>query len=490
MGARPSTGRGSRRRPRRTYRALAVAMALCALSGSGCSSEPAPPSGPGPAATSQKEQKDPSPCRRTLVGVAHPDDDLFFMNPEIMRTIRERCPLHTVYLTAGDDAIADRVKALEYVDRREYGVRAAYAAMAGAADDWDQSDVQVGDVRVRSFLLAGRARSADVRLTFLDLHDGLPQGQDANSVLKLFDGRKKSVSGFLGGVSYSEERLLATLSTLVRSSRAERVLTMDHDNASFAFGLGGGVDHSDHGIGARYFRRVGYALGVPVTSYLAYTMSARKANLTPGQAAEKEQVARWYIANRQCRATGWCAKVPPYRGSLKEDWKLWIHRQYEQVHRSPRPGEILGDIGRTTYFTGPDPAQCLDAAGGSPGAGPRTVRIHACDGSAGQRWGMRRDGTIGLRNEPDSCLTAGGPGVDLESCRGGSANQQWTRVRWKSPTWKRTAWRIENSGNRCLYQDDRELPARWNARDHPSPRLTLSDCNAPARPEQYWQWGG
>ncbi|MFJ4573704.1 ricin-type beta-trefoil lectin domain protein [Streptomyces sp. NPDC088846] len=419
--------------------------------------------------------------------MAHPDDDLFFMNPEIMRTIRERCPLHTVYLTAGDDAIANRIKALEYVDRREYGVRSAYAAMAGAADDWDQSDVQVGDIQVRSFLLDGRARSADVRLTFLDLHDGLPHGQEANSVLKLFDGTKKSVYGFLGAPRYSEQRLLATLSTLVRSSRAERVLTMDHDNASFAFGLGGGVDHSDHGIAARYFRKVGYALGVPVMSYLAYTMSAMKANLTPGQAAEKERVARWYIAKRRCRATGWCANVPPYRGSLQEDWKLWLHRQYEQVHRSPRPGEILGDIGRTTYFTGPDPAQCLDAADGSPGN--RTVRIHACDGSAGQRWRMRRDGTIGLRNEPDSCLTADGPRVRLEPCRGGSPNQKWTRVPWKSPTWKRTAVRIEGSGNHCLHQDDREFPAHWNDRDHPSPRLTLSDCAAPAQPEQYWQWG-
>ncbi|MFF3124621.1 ricin-type beta-trefoil lectin domain protein [Streptomyces sp. NPDC057908] len=475
---------GSRRRPRHVSRALSVAVAMCAVLVSGCSPEPVLSPDPGTMAASQKET---SRCLRTLVGVAHPDDDLFFLNPEIMRTIRAGCPVDTIYLTAGDDAIKNRVKALEYVDRREYGVRSAYAAMAEAANRWDQSDVQSGGFRVRSFRLADRARSADVRLTFLDLHDGLPQGQEANSVLRLYDANRQSVYGFLGGVSFSEERLLTTLSGLVRRSRAERILTMDHDNASFAFGLGGGVDHSDHGITARYFRRVGYALGVPVTSYLGYRMSAKPANLTPGQATEKDEVARWYIASRKCRVTGWCTNVQPYRGPLQRDWDLWTHRQYEQVHRAPRAGEILGDIGRTTFFTGADPAQCLDAAGGPSGA--RAVRIHACDGSSAQQWEMRRDGTIRLRHEPVLCLTAIGPGVGLEPCRKDSGSQKWARAPWKSTTWKRTAWRIEGDGNRCLYQDDRELPARWDDRNRQSPRLTLSGCGTPAQPEQYWQWG-
>ncbi|MFF2327333.1 MULTISPECIES: ricin-type beta-trefoil lectin domain protein [unclassified Streptomyces] len=484
MGGRMSGSSGHRRRPRRPYRALTAVIALCALLGSACSAEPGPSPDSGAAATSYQ---DPPRCRRTLVGVAHPDDDLFFFNPEITRTIRARCPVDIVYLTAGDDALKVRLKALEYVDRREYGVRSAYAVMADAADVWKQSDLQADGVRVRSFLLAGRASGAAVRLTFLDLHDGLPRGQEADSVLKLFDGSKRSVNGFLGGVSYSEERLLGVLSALVRSSRAERLLTMDYDNASFAFGLGGGVDHSDHGIAARYFRWTGYALGVPVTSYLAYTMSTLKVNLTPGQAAEKTDVARWYIAKRTCRATGRCANVPPYRGPLHKDWDLWVHRQYTQVHRTPRPGEVLGDIGRTTYATGRDPAQCLDAAEGSSAG--RKVRIHRCDGSAAQQWAMRHNGTIGLRHEPDSCLTAIGQEVGLEPCHGDGPSQKWTRVPWRSPTWKRTAWRIEDSGHRCLYQDDRELPARWDDRDRPSPRLTLSDCSGPVRPEQYWEWG-
>nr|WP_237531286.1 ricin-type beta-trefoil lectin domain protein [Streptomyces sp. SID7813] len=426
-------------------------MIVLAVLGTACSSPPYPTSRP----------KSLTQCRPTFVGVAHPDDDLFFLNPEIRKTIRAGCPVDTVYLTAGDAGKTNRAKALEYVDRREYGVRAAYAEMAEAANRWEQTDVRADGVRIRSYLLADKARNSDVRLTFLNLHDGLPRGQQENSLLRLFDGRRKKIKPFQGTESYTEDRLLTVLTALVRLSGAARILTMDHDNASFAFGLGGRVDHSDHGVGARYFRRVGYALGIPVSSYLGYTMSALKANLTPGESAEKDEVARWYLANRNCRATGSCATVPPFSGKLQKDWKLWMHRQYKQSLRAPRTGEILGDIGRTTYFTGGEPAQCLSAAAGPPGLGE--VSIRSCDGSASQKWDVDQDGTIRPRNDRDYCLTALARKAGLTRCEPGRPNQQWHRNPWQGTAWPRNAWQISGSVNRCLYQDDRRLPARWGS---------------------------
>lgn len=471
--------------------ATAAALVVCALLGPACSAVPDSAPGTGTTAGASRpaaHSKDPGQCRRTLVGVAHPDDDLAFLNPEIRQTIRAGCPVDTVYLTAGDDAKKNRVEALEYVDRREYGVRAAYAEMAEAANRWERSDVRADGVRVRSYRLADDARDTDVRLTFLDLHDGLPHGQGVNSLLRLFDRDKKSIEPFQSTASYTEDRLLAVVSALVRLSRAGRVLTMDHDNASFAFGLGGGVDHADHGVGARYFRRVGYALGVPVSAYLGYTMSPLPPNLTPGAAAEKDEVARWYLASRKCRATGTCANVTAYEGPLQKDWSLWIHRQYQQTHRPPRAGEILGDIGRTTYFTGRDPSQCLHATAGPAHAG--TADIRGCDGSVAQKWDMRKGGTIRPRLDRDSCLTANLSAVGLERCEGGRGSQRWTREPWQSTTWKRNAWRIVGSDHRCLFQDDRELPARWDDRDRQNPELKLSDCGTRPRPELYWRWTG
>lgn len=482
-----------KRHPGWSFRTPTTAVALvgCALLGPACSA--VPDSAPGAGTTARASRpvphvKDPGQCRPTLVGVAHPDDDLAFLNPEIRQTIRAGCPVDTVYLTAGDDAKKNRVEALEYVDRREYGVRAAYAEMAEATNRWERSDVQADGVRVRSYQLADDARDTDVRLTFLDLHDGLPHGQEANSLLRLFDRDKKSIEPFQSTASYTEDRLLAVVSALVRLSRAERILTMDHDNASFAFGLGGGVDHADHGVGARYFRRVGYALGVPVSAYLGYTMSPLAPNLTPGASAEKDEVARWYLASRKCRATGTCANVTAYKGPLQKDWSLWIQRQYQQTPRSPRAGEILGDIGRTTYFTGREPSQCLHATTGPSNAG--TADIRGCDGSAAQKWDMRKDGTIRPRLDRESCLTANSSAVGLERCEDGRGSQRWTREPWQSSTWKRNAWRIVSSDHRCLFQDDRELPARWNDRDRQNPELELSDCGTQPRPELYWRWSG
>ncbi|MFI6284556.1 ricin-type beta-trefoil lectin domain protein [Streptomyces sp. NPDC051018] len=417
--------------------------------------------------------------------MAHPDDDIFFVNPEIRRTIRADCPVDTAYLTAGDGGKKNHRAAVAYADSREYGVKAAYAETAEAANRWDRADVRVDGVTVRSYRLADRGRTTDVRLTFLDLHDGLPNGSQANSLLRLFEGSRPSITAFRGDARYTEPRLLATLAALVGLSRAERILTLDHDNASFAFALSGGVDHSDHGIGARYLRRTGYALGVPVTAYLGYTMSQLPANLTPGQEAEKNEVARWYIASRECHGTGICTMPTPYEGPLQRDWSLWVRRQYRQIHRDPRPGEIIGDIGRTTHATGADPAQCLDAGTAAPDA---SVRIHGCDGSGSQRWDLSHDGTIRPRSGPSLCLTAVGKAAALRPCATGVPDQTWVREPWRAATWKRTAWRLQGAGRRCLFQDDRDLPADWDARNRTSPRLTLSDCGTTPRPELYWRW--
>ncbi|MFJ7417231.1 hypothetical protein ACIQXD_01270 [Streptomyces uncialis] len=139
------------------------------------------------------------------------------------------------------------------------------------------------------------------------------------------------------------------------------------------------LDHSDHSIGARYVRRVGYALGMPVTSCLGYTMSSLKADLDAEQVAEKDETVRWYIVNRECHGTGHCPMPTPYRGPLAEDWSVWGAPPVPA-----RPGEIVGDIGRTTRATGRDPAQCLDAA-----TADGTVRPRGCDGTQATAVGHR-----------------------------------------------------------------------------------------------------
>src|SRR6185312_9835461 len=93
--------------------------------------------------------------------VAHSDDDLLFMNPDLSNTIRAGRPTTTVYLTAGearyakgsehqpalDRAICRAASGLsreQYVACRQDGVREAYSMMAGAsAKDWKRVQLEI-----------------------------------------------------------------------------------------------------------------------------------------------------------------------------------------------------------------------------------------------------------------------------------------------------------------------------------------------------------
>ncbi|MFV5998173.1 PIG-L family deacetylase [Streptomyces sp. NPDC056231] len=419
-----------------------------------------------------------------MIGVAHPDDDLYFVDPEIRKTIRAGCAVTTVYLTAGDDGKSSQA-ARDYVARRENGVRAAYAELAGAPDRWTEDSTRVNGRSIRSFTLESSSQSP-VKLVFLGLHDGLPHGQESESMLKLFLATRKQIQLFQSMESYTEDQLLRTLSDLARQERAQRILTLDYDNASFAFGLRGKVDHSDHGIGARYFRKVGYLSGIPVESYLGYTMSSLEPNLPPEQVAEKEAAVRRYIAHANCHSKKSCALADTYTGPLPLDDSDWIHRQYQQEHRNPRLGEIIGDIGRTTEFSSRDPEQCLEAVNTQPKYD--AVRINSCNGTGAQKWEIRDDGTIRTGFYRGYCLTELTSSAGLAPCDASHPEQKWTPQPWKSATWKRTAWRIAGEKGMCLYQDDRSLPSHWDSTTAQHPRLGLASCNKQPEPELYWRW--
>ncbi|MFF9457668.1 hypothetical protein [Streptomyces flaveolus] len=115
------------------------------------------------------------------------------------------------------------------------------------------------------------------------------------------------------------------------------------------------------------------------------------------------------------------------------------------------------------------------------------IRMRGCDRVPAQQWDLGHDSTVRPRADRSLCLTALPPGAGLTRCGAGQPDQSWTRKPWTSGTWKRDAWRLETAGHRCLFQDDRQLPARWDAKNGTSPALTLADCGTTARPKLFWQ---
>ncbi|MER5728945.1 ricin-type beta-trefoil lectin domain protein [Streptomyces sp. NPDC002138] len=397
------------------------------------------------------------PCERTLVGVAHPDDDLLFINPEIQRLIRSECFVTVVYLTAGDSGSSFR--RAPYARGRESGVLNAYAKMANVRDSWRQEVILAGGHPVLSYTLNG---GPDIRLTFLRLPDGMPRGRGTSqyshqSLLRIFRGRIHRIGPVDGTAAYTEPELLGTLSALMSRAGVGRVLTLDYDNVSFGgfrtAAAGHYDDHSDHGIAARYFRKAAFAtpLHPAVVPYLGYGISFLPDNLDRIQERDKGAVFQAYL--EKCRRR----KCPTIH-TIGPSFRKWIRRQYARSHRTPHPGEILSAIGEATSAGSVE--RCLDSARGREGK----AEVVACDGSADQSWRFSA-GTI-TSAAHGLCLTAARE-ITLSACVG-SPDQMW---------WRDTDGRV-GSGGRCLSQDD---PARSR------PRLRLGPC-APYQPEQRWYW--
>jgi LmbE family N-acetylglucosaminyl deacetylase len=100
----------------------------------------------------------------TMNVVAHPDDDLLFLSPDLLHQVRSGKCVRTVYITAGE-----RGGHLGRLQSRESGVEAAYAQMAGVANSWTTTDAGVPGHRMPLVTLTGRPT---VSLVFMRLPEG------------------------------------------------------------------------------------------------------------------------------------------------------------------------------------------------------------------------------------------------------------------------------------------------------------------------------
>ncbi|GAA2789201.1 PIG-L family deacetylase [Saccharopolyspora taberi] len=107
-----------------------------------------------------------APERSHVQVVAHPDDDILFMNPDVQIAIRSGAAVTSIYLTAGE---SDVRPADQYAAQRQAGTRAAFAQMAGVADDWDRLETVLRGRHVVE-IASLRARP-EIRLVFVNLPD-------------------------------------------------------------------------------------------------------------------------------------------------------------------------------------------------------------------------------------------------------------------------------------------------------------------------------
>lgn len=308
----------------------------------------------------------------TLNIVAHQDDDILFMNPDIFESITNGEPVTTVYVTAGDAGLGQA-----YWEAREAGAKAAYALMAGS-DDW-VDEVQTvpaegGDFQIASSYLAS---DPDIRLYFMRLPDGgglLDEGS-SQSLAKLWYGTLETVTTIDGSATYSHADVSNSLTGLMEL-HAPSQFRLQLDDGPYAFG-----EHTDHLRTADFSQEAleSYTGGsYTVTSYVNYQSSDLAENLSPEEAALSLSVMEAYAAHD--------LGVLDEYGNLLPVYVEWTARQYvaeeNQVGIAPAmlSGVYFGDLNEdglnddnmgiegatvSLYLGGVELAQVLTAADGS-----------------------------------------------------------------------------------------------------------------------------
>ena len=266
--------------------------------------------------------------------VAHADDDLVFLSPDLLHELRsepDRCT-RTVFITAGD-AGKDRY----YWRAREIGLEAAYAKAAGVRNRWESSSFTAGGHRVLVRTLVARR---SVSVVFLRLPDGHLDGggtekYENQSLTKLLDGRIPSMTAVDRSATYTAGGLGDQLVVLLDASRPDLVRTTDYVHE-----LGDG-DHADHHAVAHLARAASRLTHFEHTilSYQGYPSSQRPQNLDGDDLTMKLEIYDLY--HEYATPT-----EPPFRPGF-------MYRQYVLDRATVKAAPEGAAAPAEPYLTGP-----------------------------------------------------------------------------------------------------------------------------------------
>ncbi|MFE5792990.1 PIG-L family deacetylase [Streptomyces sp. NPDC056503] len=308
------------------------------LTATAAQEEPAPPGGirasAGTSAEAAARAQSPAPLS-VVQFVSHPDDDLYFMNPDTAQSLADRTPLTTVYLTAGEangvNARSARTAVTApdkpaYAEARQNGIRAAYAELVTGdrTSPWDRTVIPTAGGGAAE-LDTLRARPG-VRLVWLQLREaGSPSGDRPHSLRGLWHGRipalgslRSSGTPVAADFAYSKEQVVATLTGLLDRFRPTFVRTLDPTPGTDA-ATGRLRDHQDHAYGARfaqaalarYAERPGHP-PVGTQSYMGYPNTELPPALDGRTAGEKLRSLRtyaWLDGTDHCGSPAGCGDL-------------------------------------------------------------------------------------------------------------------------------------------------------------------------------------
>lgn len=227
--------------------------------------------------------------RVVLQVVAHADDDLAFINPDIETALAAKRCVRTVYLTA-----ADHGWGLQYTEEREAGIRAAYSTMLHT----DPAGWQPGMATLsggEQVLLYNSPDTAPLAaVIFLRLPDGDLSGNGFAttgylSLKKMLADPKLAVTTLDTKTTYTRQSLIKVLAELIAVYQPVEIRTLGDADVDIV------GDHSDHvatgeltTLALKHYRRTYRDTTViPLIKYIGYPIAGRQSNL-PNTAADRK----------------------------------------------------------------------------------------------------------------------------------------------------------------------------------------------------------
>jgi len=217
-----------------------------------------------------------------LVVVAHEDDDLLFMQPDLIEAVRSGRGMTNVYVTAGNGT-----RGTTTANPRYTGLMQAYGEAAGD-HDWACGWIKIAGHEAQHC----RLEAENVSLVFLAYPDGGIKGEFPHSLLHLWQGDIAHATTVADRTTvYDREGLIDTVARIIETTQPAVLHTLD-------LTAGHGYDHSDHMIvGALTTLALAQTnVDTELLAYRGYNMNSEPANKDPAVYSDAFHILSFYEA--------------------------------------------------------------------------------------------------------------------------------------------------------------------------------------------------